>query len=67
MQFVVTTALVEHEADVWNRTALYADTFRTLARYGYPLPLIAEALEPPRSGGFLEQYGRVSETPRALT
>ena len=54
--------MVQSEADVWNRTALYADTFRTLARYGYPLPVIAEALHPPLPPSFLEQYGRVIYT-----
>jgi hypothetical protein len=42
IEVLMATALLEKEADAWNRTALYMDTFRTLARLGYPLPLVAE-------------------------
>jgi hypothetical protein len=63
LKVLVATALVLKEQDVWNRTALYQDTFRTLARLGYPLPLIAEAVHMPGQGGsMLDRYGEVVYT-----
>jgi hypothetical protein len=63
LKVLVATALVHKEQDVWNRTALYQDTFRTLARLGYPLPLIAEAVHTPEQGGsMLDRYGEVVYT-----
>ena len=63
LKVLVATALVDKEEDVWNRTALYQDTFRTLARLGYPLPLIAEAvLAPQNAHSMLDRYGQVVYT-----
>jgi hypothetical protein len=63
LQVLVATALVEKEHDLWNRSALYQDTFRTLARQGFPQPLIAEAVHCSRDGpSFLERFGRVVYT-----
>jgi len=59
---LVATALVHKEEDVWNRSALYCDTFRTLARLGYPRPLIVEAVDGGEKGSMLEQYGEVVYT-----
>ena len=78
MKILVTTALVQrglvyskywlhNDHDAWNRTALYADTFRALARLGYPQPLVAEAVHtttstPTRASSMLERYGEVVYT-----
>ena len=63
VKVLVATALVEKEHDFWNRSALYQDTFRTLARQGYPLVLIAEAVHCSHHGpDLLQRYGRVAYT-----
>ena len=60
LKILVSTALVHKEDDVWKRGALYQDTFRSLARLGYALPLIAEAIHSPEQGtSMLERYGQV--------
>ena len=67
IKILVATALVHNEHDAWNRTALYGDTFRRLARLGYPQPLVAEAVHtttstPTRASSMLERYGEVLYT-----
>jgi len=62
IRFLVTTALITGEDDKWSRQDLYRRTFKTLARLGYPDPLIVEAVHGGGTRSFLEEYGQVVYT-----